>query len=154
VISDDNGLNGRGGLNTMTGNTATDFDPMNKWKATVSGVVGTPTSMQVAGVCEIAAIGQEYITLAGKTGGSILDICSPDWTMIIDRFTKDVLKRSQSILLSKEPLNPDKLQVTLGGKLLSPEMWTYDPATRLVTLASTVILSPGQELKVNYEAKS
>jgi hypothetical protein len=154
VISDDNGVNGRGGGMVMTGNTAADFDPMNKWKATVSGVVGTPTSVQAAGVCQIAAIGQEYITLAGKTGGSILDICSPDWSMIIDRFTKDVLKRSQSILLSKEPLNPEKLQVTLGGMLMARETWTYDPATRLLTLAPTVILTPGQELKVNYEAKS
>jgi hypothetical protein len=153
VISDDNVANGRGAANTMVGNTALDFDPMNKWKATVSGVIGTPASMQAAGVCEIAAVGQEYITLAGQTGGTVLDICSPDWTMIIDRFTKDVLKRSQSILLSKEPLNPEKLQVTLGGKLVPRESWVYDAATCLVTLASDVNLMAGLELKVNYEAK-
>lgn len=153
VISDDNGLNGKGAANTMVGNTAKDFDPMNKWKATVSGVIGTPTSMQAAGVCEIAAVGQEYITLAGQTGGSILDICSPDWSMIIDRFTKDVLKRSQSILLSREPLNPDKILVTLGGKVLPKDAWVYDAATRLVTLSATVTVTAGLELKVNYEAK-
>jgi hypothetical protein len=146
VISDDNGTN--------VGNTAKDFDPMNKWKATVSGVIGTPTSMQAAGICEIAAVGQEYITLAGQTGGSVLDICSPDWSMIIDRFTKDVLKRSQSILLSKEPLNPDKLLVTLGGKVLPKEAWVYDPATRLVTLSASVEVTAGLELKVNYEGKT
>lgn len=145
VISDDNGIN--------VGNTAKDFDPMNKWKATVSGVVGTPTSMQAAGLCQIAAVGQEYITLAGQTGGSILDICSPDWSLIIDRFTKDVLKRSQSIRLSREPLNPDKLLVTLGGKALPQDAWVYDAATRLVTLSASVAVSAGLELKVNYEAK-
>lgn len=145
VISDDNGTN--------VGNTAKDFDPMNKWRATVSGVIGTPTSMQAAGICEIAAVGQEYITLAGQTGGSILDICSPDWSMIIDRFTKDVLKRSQSILLSKEPVNPDKLLVTLGGKVLPKDAWVYDAATRLVTLNASVEVTVGLELKVNYEGK-
>ncbi|HET9235649.1 MAG TPA: hypothetical protein VFO10_00270 [Oligoflexus sp.] len=153
VISDDNGINGQGAANTMGGNTAKDFDPMNKWKATVSGVIGTPTSMQAAGLCQIAAVGQEYITLAAQTGGSILDICSPDWSMIIDRFTKDVLKRSQSILLSREPLNPDKLLVTLGGKVLSQDAWVYDAATRLVTLSAKVAVTAGLELKVNYEAK-
>jgi hypothetical protein len=153
VISDDNGINGQGAANTMVGNTAKDFDPMNKWKATVSGVIGTPTSAQAAGLCEIAAVGQEYITLAGQTGGSILDICAPDWSVIIDRFTKDVLKRSQSILLSKEPLNPDKLLVSLGGKVLAKDAWVYDAATRLVTLNATVTVTAGLELKVNYEAK-
>jgi len=153
VISDDNGINGQGRANTMVGNTAKDFDPSNKWKATVSGVIGTPTSAQAAGVCEIAAIGQEYITLAGQTGGTVLDICSPDWTSIIDRFTKDVLKRSQSIQLSREPVNPEKLLVTFGGKVLPREAWTYDAVTRLVTLASTVAVTAGTELKVNYDAK-
>ncbi len=145
VITDDNG--------TTVGSTAKDFDPTNKWKATVSGVIGTPTSAQAVGVCEIAAVGQEYITLATQTGGTILDICSPDWTVIIDRFTKDVLKRSQSIQLSKEPIDAEKLVVTFGGNVLPREAWTYDATNRLVTLAATVVVAPGMELKVNYDAK-
>ncbi|MDQ3233290.1 MAG: hypothetical protein M3Q07_15850, partial [Pseudobdellovibrionaceae bacterium] len=153
VISDDNGLNGKGAANTMVGNTAQDFDPTNKWKATVSGVIGIPTSVQAVGVCEIAAVGLEYITLAGQTGGTILDICSPDWTAMIDRFTKDVLKRSQSIQLSKEPLNPETMQVTFGGKVLARDAWTYEATTRLVTLAASVAITAGLELKVNYETK-
>jgi hypothetical protein len=145
VISDDNG--------TRPGATAKDFDPTNQWKATVSGVVGVPDSAQAVGVCRIAAVGQEYITLAMQTGGTILDICSPDWTAIIDRYTKDVLKRSQSIQLSKEPIDPEKLVVSFGGKVLPREAWTYDASNRQVTLAATVVVEAGMELKVNYEAK-
>jgi hypothetical protein len=145
VITDDNG--------TGPGSTAKDFDPTNQWKATVSGVIGTPTSAQAVGVCRIAAVGQEYITLATQTGGTIIDICSPDWSVIIDRFTKDVLKRSQSIQLSKEPIDAEKLVVTFGGTVLPREAWTYDASTRQVTLAATVAVEPGKELKVNYEAK-
>lgn len=64
VISDDNGSNEES--DTGFSNLAKDFDPTNKWQATVSGIIGLPDSKEAEGVCGIAAIGQEYITLAAR----------------------------------------------------------------------------------------
>ena len=151
VISDDNGTNDQA---TSVSNLAKDFDVSNTFKATLSGIVGLPDSAQAAAVCQIAAVGQEYISLATKTGGSLLDICAKDWTVLIDRFSKDVVSRSASILLSQVPIDPASIIVNLDGKNLGPESWTYHAAENRVVLKPEVAFESGMSFGVNYDAKN
>lgn len=151
IISDDNGKNRNN--NEDYSNLAKDFDPENRWQATVSGIVGLPDSNEVNGVCSVVEVGQEYITLAQQTGGSILDICSPDWTELLQRFSADIIQRSHSIKLSQLPDDLEKIVVSLGGEIIDSDNWSYDPDKNLLTLASSIVVKAGMELQVNYTAK-
>lgn len=154
VISDDDGLNPLLQTSPMNSNLARDFDPTNQWKATVSGIVGLENSMQAEGVCELARVGYEYINLAARTGGSLLDICSQDWSSLLLRFSDALVKRSGSVLLSKRPLNPNKILVKLDGELLPPGSWTWHALENRVYLGKAVNFSSGMVLEASYNASS
>ncbi len=149
VITDDDGLNPPGTRDAYS-NLAKDFDPGNKWKATVSGIVGLQSSVQAEGVCELARVGQEYITLATRTGGTLLDICSRDWSSLLRHFSLDLLRRSASMLLSKKPLDSTRLLVTLDGKELARDLWTLHAIENRVYLSSSVPFKTGMVLNVSY----
>lgn len=129
------------------------FDPKNQWNATVSGIIGLPNSAQADGLCGIAAVGQEYINLASKSGGTVLDICSKDWTAMIQRFSKDLVKRSASVHLSKTPESVESLVVYLDETRLPAGAWSYDAAQNRVILAASTVYAAGMVLRVNYLGK-
>ncbi|WP_141734579.1 vWA domain-containing protein [Oligoflexus tunisiensis] len=141
VISDDNG--------SGTGNLAADFDPNKTLKATFNAIVGLPTSVE-SDTCSLSNIGQEYITLATATKGSMLDICAVDWSALITRLSTDIVKRSVTFALSKKPVDPKKIVVVLDKQKMAAEDWTYDAASNSVTLIKTTAVKDGSELTLNY----
>jgi hypothetical protein len=141
VISDDNG-GGRGNL-------AADFDPMNTLNATFNAIVGLPTSVE-SNACDLASIGMEYITLGTKTKGSILDICSVDWSNLITRLSNDIIKRSVTFALSQKPGNPKAVIMMLDGKKLAQEDWAYDEAQNAITILKTDLVKDGSQVSLNY----
>lgn len=149
IVSDDDGSNDFSREDDFS-NLAEDFDPENYWQATVSGIVGLPDSAESGGACEIARVGTEYINLTKKTGGSLLDICSKDWSALLQRYSKDVKKRSASILLGKKPLGPQRILVSLDGKALGTSAWTYDEKENRVYLAAGTAYKSGMVLEVKY----
>ncbi|MFW7377979.1 MAG: hypothetical protein ACOH5I_04145 [Oligoflexus sp.] len=152
IISDDNGRNNNS-TDPSFGNLAENFDPNNQWRATVSAIVGLPSSDNSSLSCSIAEVGEEYINLANQTGGSLLDICSSDWSELLLRFSSDIVKRSHSLRLSYEPADPQQMVVSLDEQILSEDDWSYDQETRLITLSSMLQATSGMEIKVLYDAK-
>lgn len=149
IVSDDNGSNDSAYEDDFS-NLAEDFDTENIWRATVSGIIGLPNSAESGGSCEIARVGEEYIALAERTGGTLLDICSEDWSQLLQRFSSAVKKRSGSVLLSKKPLGPDRILVTLDGKVLGPSAWTYDKKENRVYLTAGTGYKSGMVLEAKY----
>jgi hypothetical protein len=141
VISDDDG--------DGNGNLAADFNPLNA-KATFNAIVGLPSTME-GGNCDISGIGMEYITLAQASRGSMLDICSPDWSGLITRLTDDMVKRSVTFSLSKTPADAKAIVVTLDGKRLAASDWTYDATNNTVSLVKTDGVKDGSKISLNYK---
>jgi hypothetical protein len=141
VISDDNGQG--------AGNLAADFDPTKTLKATFNSIIGLPTSVQ-GNACELSGIGMEYMNLSTASNGSVLDICSPDWSMLITRLSNDIVKRSVTFALSKKPSDPKALNVTLDGKRVAPEEWTYNAQANAITLTKTDAVKDGSQVTINY----
>jgi len=143
AISDDNGVG--------MGNLAADFDRNKSLKATFNSIVGLPTSAANA-ACDIASVGTEYMTLSMQSGGSILDLCSTDWSSLIGRLSNDIVKRSVTFTLTKNP-NPASIQVGLDGQKMSPSDYTYDAAKNAITLTKTDAVKDGSKLIINYNGK-
>lgn len=152
VISDDDGKN-QGGAGSFS-NLAKDFDPSNRWKATISGIVGLESSTQKEGVCELASVGREYISLAARSGGSLLDICSSDWSTLILRFSDALVKRSGSMLLSKRPFDATKIEIKLDGKVLPADSWTWHAIENRVYLSKAVPYKSGMLLEASYNVQA
>lgn len=149
VVSDDNGENDDDNDDGF-GNTAADFD--DKWNATFSGIVGLEDSAEAEGNCNVENVGEEYLILAEKSAGTVLDICSSDYSALTQRFSTDIVKRSLVVALSKIPADNPNFAVTLGGKALTKDEWSYDSATRSIVVSSTVQAEAGAEIVVQYEA--
>ncbi|HYX34892.1 MAG TPA: hypothetical protein VE954_17480 [Oligoflexus sp.] len=141
VITDDNG--------SGEGNLAVDFDPTKTLKATFNGIIGLPTSV-ASDTCQVANVGNEYITLATQSKGSTLDICSADWSGLITRLSNDMVKRSVTFSLGKKPVNPKNILVTLDKQKMASTDWAYDDKTNAVTLVKTTAVKDGSELTLNY----
>jgi|GEM_PF-3043140 len=141
VITDDNGAG--------TGNLATDFDPNKTLKATFNAILGLPTSVQ-SDTCSLSGIGLEYIALATASKGSMLDICSADWSALITRLSMEIVKRSVTFALSKKPVDPKKIIVTLDKQKMAATDWTYDATSNAVTLTKTIAVKDGSEITLNY----
>jgi hypothetical protein len=145
VISDDNG--------SGTGNLAVDFDPNKTLKATFNAIIGLPTSVE-NNACDLSGVGVEYMTLATASKGSMLDICSTDWSAMITRLSTDIVKRSVTFTLSKKPADPKKIVVVLDKQKMAAADWTYDATTNSVTLIKTTAVKDGSEVTLNYNPGS
>ncbi len=149
IVSDDDGSNDSARDDDF-GNLAEDFDPENIWNATVSGIIGVPDSSESTGSCEIARVGEEYISLAKRTGGTVLDICSDNWSDLLQRFSNDIKKRSASLLLSKKPLSADRILVTIDGRTLGPDAWNFNAMENRVYLLPSSGFKAGMVLQAKY----
>ncbi len=142
VISDDNGQG--------MGNLAADFNVKGVLKNyTFNSIVGLANST-VGDNCRLASVGMEYTTLSQKTGGSILDLCSPDWTQLITRLSADIVKRNNSFVLTRPVTNAKEIQAMLNGKQLLEKDFAYEPGTKTLTLNTLSDLNDGAELIVRY----
>lgn len=145
VITDDNGQG--------MGNLATDFNTKSVLKNySFNSIVGLPNSA-VNDNCRLASVGTEYMTLSQKTGGSVLDLCSADWSKLIARLSDDIVKRSVSFVLSKAARSAQDIKPTLDGKLLSPNEFTYDATSKTLTLTALNLIKDASNLTVSYLAK-
>ncbi|MFW7381693.1 MAG: hypothetical protein ACOH5I_22990 [Oligoflexus sp.] len=141
VISDDNG--------SGEGNLAVDFDPNNTLKATFNAIVGLPTSVE-NDTCDVSGIGTEYIQLANQSKGSMLDLCSPDWTGLIKRLSDEMVKRSVTFTLSQVPNDAEAIIVFVEEQKMEREDWMYDAENNVVTLLKTDMIKDGSNLSINY----
>ena len=100
-----------------------------------------------ASECGIAAVGNEYMTLAQATGGKNFDICSSDWRQHFDELTANINSIvNNSFTLSK----PAKsiTSISLKGVELAASKYTFFPPFQIRLDASS--LSPSDEIVVKY----
>lgn len=141
VISDDNAAG--------AGNLAADFDPSKTLKATFNAIVGLASSVP-SDSCRLAAVGSEYLALAQASKGSILDICSVDWSNLITRLSNDMIKRNLSFTLAKKPADLASIVVTLDKKKLAAADWVYDAKTNSLSLNRSAAAKDGSDLLIQY----
>lgn len=97
--------------------------------------------------------GSVYLTLTERTMGQRARVCDPDWTATFTAFARTIASRVVTWTLAEAPrLDTLTVWLTEPG---APERrlltgWTYDPATRALTLESEVIPTMGSFVRVQY----
>jgi hypothetical protein len=143
--------NGEGTIRNGQSNLAEDFDIDKKWNITINSIVGLPTSTHGVGECEVESIGSEYIDLAMKTSGAVIDICSTDWNQVVENLTLNMFQRVSTFKLSEAPLDPSKIMVKLDGVALEQNTWSYDADQNKVSLLDQSLLKDGSTVEILYE---
>ncbi len=101
--------------------------------------------------------GSVYLTLTDRTMGQRARVCDSDWSGIFVTFARTIASRVTSWVLSDTPrLDTLEVWLTVPG---SPERrlltgWTYDRATRRLTLEPDVIPVMGSSVRVVYRVAS
>ena len=136
MVSDDNGEG--------KGNLAADFDPkLADRTIRVSGVVGVPDVTKPTSQCRVAMYGLEAIKLAGSTGGTVYDICNPDWSKLLSNISSDIQKANAGYAL-KGPIDPAKpIVVSVNGAILPSTSYAIDTTRYFLTF------TPGYQLPLN-----
>lgn len=99
--------------------------------------------------------GSVYLTLTERTMGQRARVCDPDWTGTFAAFAQTLTRRVIAWTLAEAP-RLDTLRVYLlepgqpERQLLAG--WSYDPATRALSVASDVIPVQGSFVRVVYRA--
>jgi len=92
-------------------------------------------------------VGMTYMEATDLLFGTIVDICSPDWTPGVTDATTQI-EPYESIELTKDPV-PETIRVFINGQLNWD--WTYDSA--LNTVFFTVLPEGGSLVEVGYVIK-
>lgn len=139
VISDDNGKG--------AGNLASDFVKPAYKQVHFNGIAGlTATS---TATCDIVEAGTEYQTLATQTGGSMFDLCSPDWTKLTEDLSKSIVSRVGNAFKLKYKANLSKeFIVKVNGAALMNNEFVYDANAQSLTI--TKQLGVNDQVAVSY----
>ena len=141
-FSDDNAA----GHNRM----AEDFKiPLDR-STTINAVVGLEKKdHDVNSPCNITNIGSEYIKLAEKTKGEVLDLCSPDWEELLNKLSDNIIKIESKIFkLSYKPDKSETIRVYRNGiELKQSEYKVYSSSRQLEILADVDI---DDEIVIDY----
>lgn len=125
-----------------------------------------PSLMETSGEGWTAAPANAYGTIVTRTGGTYYPLTCPfDLGKVLKDYAEKVIFRAyvlakHSIKLSKTPLQPNNITVTIGGRVLpgntgSPDdKWTYDSATNSVNIFWNRIdlsqVKPGDVIEIEY----
>lgn len=99
--------------------------------------------------------GSVYLTLTERTMGQRARVCDADWTATFSAFAQTLTRRVISWSLAEAPrLDTLRVYLTEPGQ---PERqllagWSYDPATRALSVDSEVIPQQGSFVRVVYRA--
>ncbi len=141
-FSDDNAA----GKNRMAENFKLPVDR----STTINAVVGLEKKEHdVNSPCNITNIGGEYIKLAEKTKGKVLDLCSPDWAVLLNTLSDNIIKIESKIF--KLSHKPDKSQIIKvyknGIELKQKDFKIYSSSRQLEILAEVDI---DDEIIIDY----
>ncbi len=119
------------------------------------GAVGLASSQKNAW-CDISQTGDVYIELAKSTGGLIQDLCSEDWSQLMQDFGSEIIKKSQgySYKLSKAVMADaiNKMIVSIDGQDLKPSCYSYRAEKNLLSVKPECIRPDSAEIKIAYAA--
>jgi hypothetical protein len=121
----------------------------------VGAVIGMPSSCSG----NIDGVGHRYIQLVQALGGVLADVCSNDWTAVIDAIAKDAFKPQMTFPLSQFADNRN-IKVTIDGQEIPAtdgsgnRNWKYDPTVGqfgAVVFSPQVAPGPNQTVTITYE---
>jgi hypothetical protein len=117
IVTDDDG--------TPKGGMAEDFKSVPGYKTYVNAIVGLGAGLDpTAAGCEIANVGTQHIKLADSTGGAKYSICEQDWNDMLNKLSKNIVDRTNSIKLSKNPDLTKIAEVKVNGVTVDPKNYT------------------------------
>lgn len=113
----------------------------------VSSFVQLPNSQKSCG----DAVGKAYMDLAGKTGGSVYDICESDWASTFEQLANDVEREIETVFeLPKGVKGGDVVSVLKNGRPLDPG--TYQVTNTTIRISKSVGLQVGDLIQFIYQA--
>lgn len=140
VISDDNGK--------RPGNLAVDFVKPQARAVHFNGIIGVSETSTEA--CDIANVGTEYQTLATQTQGLIFDLCSPDWTKLLNELSSAIVSRAgQGFMVTKDIDLSKAVTVNMNGQALDASQ--FEVVGRSVVIK--IELPAGATVTVSYYPK-
>jgi hypothetical protein len=110
--------------------------------AVIHAIVGPPGG----GGC--ADPGTGYWEAAAATGGSSLDICTPDWGAHFGIIT-DTEDPLDTFLLDEEPV-PESIEVIVNGSVVK-STWSYDEKANSVVFMDTQLPPPKAQIDISYD---
>ena len=106
--------------------------------------------------CDINRVGNEYKTLSEdeKTKGVILDLCSDDWTKMLDVLA-DSIKATVGLEfeLNNQVADDSKIEVSVDGQALDADQFSYDEATNTVSVEGMAIEETSDTVTISYGSK-
>lgn len=92
-------------------------------------------------------IGQQYISVANKTGGILESICDTNWDNLLTRLGADIGSQITQISLDSIPV-PNTIIVKVEGQLW--QGWSYISGTNTIKFASQAIPPYGSHIDIEY----
>jgi hypothetical protein len=105
----------------------------------------------------LARRGGVYLTLTSRTRGLAARVCSTDWTSIFTSFARDITSRANAWTIDADA-RPDTLQVWIvaadGTRTQLTTGWSYDPASRRITIDPASLPGAGSRVEVLYRTRA
>ncbi|MDB4928977.1 MAG: hypothetical protein JWM10_1461 [Myxococcaceae bacterium] len=105
----------------------------------------------------LARRGGVYLTLTSRTRGMAARVCSTDWTTIFTSFARDITTRANAWTVDADA-RPDTLQVWIvapdGTRTQLTTGWSYDGATRRLTIDPGLLPTGGSRVEVLYRTRA
>ncbi len=105
----------------------------------------------------LARRGGVYLTLTSRTRGLAARVCSTDWTEIFTSFARDITSRANAWTIDGDA-RPDTVQVWIvaadGTRTQLTTGWTYDAASRRITIDPAHLPAGGSRVEVLFRTRS
>ncbi|TAK25187.1 MAG: hypothetical protein EPO40_22705 [Myxococcaceae bacterium] len=105
----------------------------------------------------LARRGGVYLTLTSRTRGLAARVCSTDWTEIFTSFARDITSRANAWTIDGDA-RPDTVQVWIvaadGTRTQLTTGWTYDAASRRITIDPASLPAAGSRVEVLFRTRS
>ncbi len=110
----------------------------------ISSIINLPKDESLCAFSD-AFYGERYETVTDHFNGTVLDICSEDWTAGVAAASNQLEPR-ENIQLTYEPLDPEHITVFIDGKVNTD--WVFDDVKNIVYF--TVLPPEGSLVEIAY----
>ena len=90
------------------------------------------------------------MTLQQQTGGLLVDICTTDWTALINRLSDAIINRNSGFPLTHTPKLDKAPTVKVNGGVVEPPHYEIDATNRLLKFKESYPLPPGAKVEIVY----
>lgn len=154
LISDDNGNNTVNNPYMVPKCTAAEYAPPAGKKVTINAIVGkTQGQSPTNAACNIENVGTEHLALQAQTGGTYLDLCEPDWSVLLKSLTDKIVARNSGYKLNYTPDMTKLIEVSVNSKIVDAASYKVDADNQTLTFVSAYTVPDGAEIAIVYYVK-